>query len=106
MASELTDPAHRREARVALAMLPTGGAMVVVSVIAAIAVLALIVAAPFGAVPHPAWSALWGAAAAVVACRNVLAGIAMMSAFDWRPLPGSLARSIAIGVAWPGWWLG
>ena len=105
MASELTSPAHRREARVALAMLPVGAAITVASVVAFVALVLLALVAPFRGGPWW-WTELWALIAAAVAVRNTLAGIAIMAAFDWRPAPPTLLLSGLIVAAWPGWWLG
>lgn len=105
MPSQLTDPAHRREARVALAMLPVGVIVMVVSALAFVAVVLLAIAAPFRG---GAWlpTVAWALVAAAVAVRNLLAGIAITAAFDWRPLPLTLLLSGLILLAWPGFWAG
>ena len=97
--------AARRATRVALAMLPVGAAAFVAAALGGVAAAALAMAAAFGAVAHPGWTIVWSLAALAVAWRNLLAGIAVMSAFDWRPLPGIVASGVAIVAAWPGWWL-
>ncbi|MDB5694670.1 MAG: hypothetical protein JWN21_213 [Sphingomonas bacterium] len=98
-------PAHRREARFALAMLPVGVVLMVMSAVAFVAVLLLALAAPFRGGP---WLQieLWALVAAAVAARNTAAGIAITAALDWRPLPMALLLSGLIVAAWPGWWLG
>ncbi len=98
-------PAQKREARVALAMLPVGGTVLVVSAFALILVAALGLDMLVRRPPGWGWPAAWALAAAAVAIRNMRAGIAIMSAFDWRPLPAVLLVSGAIAAAWPGWWL-
>ncbi|WP_375391967.1 hypothetical protein [uncultured Sphingomonas sp.] len=90
---------QRREARIALAMLPVGGLFLLVSAIAFVAVMAgAVVALAMGGWP---WSLLlWCIFAAVVAAWNARAGIEMMSAFDWRPLPLALLLSAAVVTGW------
>ncbi|HEU0045941.1 hypothetical protein [Sphingomonas sp.] len=105
MGSELTSRAHRREARIALGMLPVGATITIVSVIAFGAVVLLALAAPIRGGPW-LWTMLWALAAAAAAVRNILAGIAIMAAFDWRPVPGVLLWSGVVVAGWPGWWLG
>lgn len=82
-------------------MLPFGAATLVVSTVALVAVALLAVAAPFRG---GAWYVVWALLAALVAVRNMRAGIAIMAGFDWRPAPLVLARSGAIVAGWPGWW--
>ena len=97
-------PAQRREAGLALAMLPVGVVVMVASALALVSVALLMIAAPFRGGAWW-WTELWALAAAAVALRNMLAGIAITAAFDWRPLPLVLVSSIAIAATWPGWWL-
>lgn len=88
----------------ALAMLPFGAVTLSASAIAFLAVAVLALVSPF----RPGawwWYTAWALLAAPVAARNMLAGIAIMAAFDWRPVPLVLATSAAIVAAWPGWWL-
>ena len=99
-------PAHKREARVSLAMLPIGGTVLVVSAFALILVAALGIDVAMRRPSGWAWVAGWSLLAVIVALRNMRAGIAMMSAFDWRPLPFTMALSALLIAAWPGWWLG
>ena len=81
-------------------MLPLGATVLVASVLALPAVLALGVDVAIRKPPAWGWTAGWALLAAAVALRNARAGIAMMSAFDWRPLPLVLVLS-ALAVA--GW---
>ena len=105
MPSQLTSSAHRREARLALAMLPVGVTVMIVSAVAFIAVVLLALATPFrGETWLP--MLLWALVAAAVAARNIFAGIAITAAFDWRPLPLTLILSVLIVAAWPGFWVG
>lgn len=97
-------PAHRREARVALAMLPVGVLVMVVSALAFVAVVLLALAAPFLG-GQWWWTEAWALVAAAVALRNTLAGIEITAAFDWRPLPLVVLLGGAVVGAWPGWWL-
>ncbi|WP_419807577.1 hypothetical protein [Sphingomonas sp.] len=101
MPSTSLSRSQRREVRIGLATLPFGAVTLVVSALALPAVVSLAIAAPFrGGV----WFLLWALLAAIVAVRNMLAGIAIMAGFDWRPAPLVLARSGAIVAGWPGWW--
>ena len=93
-------PAQRREARIALAMLPIGAAVLVASILALAAVIALAVAAPFLGMPSLLLLEGWCAFAAAAALWNARGGIALMSAFDWRPLPLVLLSSGMIVAAW------
>ena len=96
--------AQQRDARIALAMLPVGVVVMVVSAFAFVAVTLLALATPFAG-GAAWWTVSWALAAAGVAARNTLAGIAITAAFDWRPLPLVLLLSGGIIAAWPGWWL-
>lgn len=94
-------PADRREAALALAMLPVGGALLVIFALAT----PVLVAVAIGFATGGDWPlALWCWAAAVAAVWNAVRAIEVMSAFDWRPLPALLARCAAVAAAWPGWW--
>lgn len=91
--------ADRWEARVALAMLPVGGAVLIGSVVGLVAVLALALDGVIGG--DGTWLLLlWCGVSAAFALWNMRAGIAMMSAFDWRPLPLSLLRSAGVVAGW------
>jgi hypothetical protein len=89
-------PAQRREARVALAMLPVGAIVTVFSFVAFFAVLAFALSLPW----RGAWYWVWTAGALAVAGRNTLAGIAIMSSFDWRRLPSVLILSALVLAGW------
>lgn len=92
-------PAHKREARVALAMLPVGGIVLVASVVGLLAILALALDGLIRG--EGAWLLmLWCVVATAAAVWNMRAGIAMMSAFDWRPLPLALLRSAGVVAGW------
>ena len=93
-------PAQRWEGRLALAMLPVGAITLVVS---AFALLSVLVLGGDVAVRQPSaagWTIGWCAFAAVIAWWNMRAGIAMMCAFDWRPLPFASLRSAAVVAGW------
>lgn len=91
--------ADRREARVALAMLPIGATVLIASAIGLIAVLMLTLDVVVRG--DLSWLVLlWCAIAGTVALWNARAGIAMMSAFDWRPLPATLLRSAGVVAGW------
>lgn len=99
MVSELLAD-QRREARIALAMLPVGVIVLVAAVLAFVAVLALAIVSPFAGRAALGWVEAWCLLADVVAVRNARAGIEMMSAFDWRPLPVTLFLSVVVVAAW------
>lgn len=86
-------------------MLPIGGAMMIASVVGAVAVMVLLFDT---LVQRPAaswWLFGWCAAALVVAAYNLRRGIEVMSAFDWRPLVPIALTSVGIVALYPGWWL-
>ena len=93
-------PANRREAQVAIAMLPVGATVLVVSLFALLAVLALGVDMAVRRPESWGWTAIWAVVAGGVAMRNMRAGIDMMSAFDWRPLPVTLLLSALVVAGW------
>ena len=92
--------AQRWEARVALAMLPIGAVVLVVSTFAFVAVIGLAAAGPFLRQSSLLLLEIWCFVAAVVALWNARTGITLMSSFDWRPLPLVLLRSAAALVGW------
>lgn len=89
-------PAQRREARVALAMLPVGVVVTVVSFVAFFAVAAFALGLPWRGV----WYWVWTAGALLVAGRNTLTGIAILSSFDWRRLPAVVLLSAIVLAGW------
>ena len=95
----------RIESRIALAMLPIGGAMTVISVVAFVAVLVLafdtIVQRPRAAV----LLLVWCASALVVAVANTVKSIETMSSFNWRAMIPVAALSLAIVATYPGWYM-
>jgi hypothetical protein len=97
--SELTG-ADRRDARVALAMLPVGAVVFVGSAVALVVVVGLALIAPFSARGALLPVELWCLFAAAVAVWNGRKGIEIMSAFDWRPLPWVVLSSAAVVAAW------
>ncbi len=46
------------------------------------------------------WPLAWSVGAAAVSLLNARAGIEVMSAFDWRPLPRVSIVSVAVVAAW------
>lgn len=95
----------RVEARFALAMLPVGAVMTLVSVIAFITI-ALFMFATL--VQRPAAASLllvWCAWALIVAGANLMKSIEGMSALDWRPMIPVALLSVVIIIAYPGWWM-
>lgn len=98
--------AQRREARIALAMLPIGAMVLIASALTFVAVVGLAILTLFARPAHWGWTELWCMLAAAIAIGNTRSGIEIMSAFDWRPLPGTVALSGGVVASWPGWWLG
>lgn len=90
---------QRWEGRVALAMLPIGATMLVVSAIGLVAV-AVMAGDRLMTSGFTPLLILWCVFAAALALWNMRAGIAMMSAFDWRPLPFALLRSAGVVAGW------
>lgn len=81
-------------------MLPVGAGVLIMSVAAIPAVLLLGADVALRQPPAWGWTAGWCLAAAGAAVWNARAGIAMMSAFDWRPLPATLVLSAGILAGW------
>lgn len=90
------------EAALALAMLPVGGVLALGSALAVLAFTFLaMIGLPFG---FPAWLELWLIVASLVAVRNTVESIEIMSAFDWRPAVSVVALwAVTIAVC-PAWW--
>ena len=93
------------ESRIALAMLPIGGALTIVSVVAAIVVSLLAVDTIVQRPAAAGWLLAWCVAALIVAAVNARRSIEVMSAFDWRPLGPVAILSAGIVAAYPGWWM-
>lgn len=92
------------ESRIALAMLPVGALFMLASAVGAVAVVTYAVDA-LGHWPADAgWRIGWSLVAAIVATVNFRKGIETMATFDWHVAIVPAALSIAIAVAWPGWW--
>ncbi len=100
MPSQLKSIAQRREAGLALTMLPVGAIMLVVSALAIPAVLTLGVDVAMRQPSGWSWTLAWCLAATAIALWNMRAGIAMMCALDWRPLPFASLRSAAVVAGW------
>ncbi|MDQ2892747.1 MAG: hypothetical protein M3R64_06615 [Pseudomonadota bacterium] len=95
----------RVEAWVSRAMLPIGAVMAFVAVIAFITIVVFMFAT---LVQRPAAASLllvWCAWALIVAGANLMKSIEGMSALDWRPMIPVALLSVAIVVAYPGWWM-
>lgn len=96
------DRDQRREARVAIAMLPAGAVLAVGSLLAAAV---LLIWAAAGVLLGDEWRLVgWRLVGAAVGLRNGVKGIEVMSAFDWRPMPLAIILWIAVIAAHPGWW--
>lgn len=80
-------------------MLLVGSGVLIASALAFSAVLLLALVAPFLRQSWW-WTELWCLAALAIALRNGLAGIAMMAALDWRPLPMVALLSGAVIEGW------
>ena len=81
-------------------MLPIGGTVMVVSAIALAAIVTLGVDIGLRRPGGWGWWLAWCLVAAGVTLWHVRSGIEMMSAFDWRPLPGTLLRSAGVMAGW------
>jgi hypothetical protein len=89
-------PSQRSEARVALAMLPIGAIITIVSFVAFFAVAAFAVSLPWRGV----WYWAWTVGALGVAAHNTLKGLAILSTFDWRRVPPVLLLSAIVLAGW------
>lgn len=96
----------RFESRLALAMLPVGGALTLAAVGGFLAAGLLAIDTVMRRPAAMGWLLAWCVAAAVVAVFNAVKAIETMSSFSWTPLVPLAAASVAIVVAYPGWWLG
>lgn len=98
--------ADRWEAALALAMLPVGVTLGLLSALASVGLLFLSVLALIWGVGEPrllllaAWCFVGGAVLAWAA----VAAIEVVSAFDWRPLPRILVGIAIVAAACPLWW--
>lgn len=94
------------EAALALAMLPVGGVLALGSAVAAVVLLFMAVIGLFWAIASGRywWFELWLIAAGIVAVRNTVTSIEIMSAFDWRPVASVVALSALAVAACPAWW--
>jgi hypothetical protein len=100
------DVRARSEARLHLAMLPLG---VLLTLAGALGFLAFTFFAIFVPLHHArewGWKEAWLIAAAALAVRNLAAGIATMSALDWKQGLLTLVLWGLIVLAYPGWWIG
>ncbi|MBB4153805.1 hypothetical protein GGQ80_001711 [Sphingomonas jinjuensis] len=95
----------RREGRVALAMLPVGTLLTLAAGIGMIAVTALGIDTAIRWPDGAGWMLAWCGLAAVAGWWNLKRSLEVLSAFDWRPVPGIVAVSAAIVALHPGWWL-
>jgi hypothetical protein len=95
----------RIESRIALAMLPVGATMTLVSVVAFIVVVLLALATIAHRPEAAAPLLIWCVAALGVAAFNTVKSIETMSAFDWRSIIPVGVSSVLITLAYPGWWL-
>lgn len=95
----------RIEADVALFMLPVGAVLTFVSVIAFITISVFTFATIAQHVQARVILLTWCAAALIVAAINAKKSIEVMSAIDWHPVLPIAALSLAITLAYPGWWL-
>jgi hypothetical protein len=96
----MMDAGQRREARVAMAMLPAGAILAVGSLLAVPVLLLFAIIGLFGGI---GWRMeLWYLLAAAVGLRNGVKGIEIVSAFDWRPLPFALILWALVVALHPG----
>ena len=95
--------AQRLEAGLALAMLPVGAVLALVSAVAFLAVL-LLLGISFVFEDRWPWVAAWSGVSTLVAVRNIVASIAVVNALDWRPLIAIGLLSAAVLVTCPFLW--
>lgn len=95
----------RREGRIALAMLPVGTLLVLSAAIGMLAVAALAVDVAIRRPEGYGWPLAWCAIALAAGYWNLRRSLEVLSAFDWRPVPGVVALSALIVAIHPGWWL-
>ena len=96
---------HSIESRIALAMLPLGGAM---AIVASLAVPGSVV---FAGVllwrwpAHVGWWLAWTIGAGVASVYLFRKGIETMSTFDWHVAAPAVVIGVTTAALYPGWWL-
>ena len=100
------EPRERAEARLGLAMLPTGAVLVVIAAAMLVAAVVLAIVAVVDHGPGWQWYAGWGLVAAGVSLANLRRAFETTAALDTRGAIVTLAWMGGIVGTWPGWWLG
>jgi hypothetical protein len=98
-------PAQRREARVSLAMLPVGAALVLAAAAGSIAAVALGLSEVIRQDGDWGWYVGWALLAAALGVRNLVRSLQNMSALDVGGTLVTVGLSAVIVAAYPGWWL-
>lgn len=93
------------ESRIALAMLPLGAALTLVSAVGLIGAIGLAGMLLWRWPADAGWWLAWTAAVATAALYVLRRGIETMSTFDWRTAVAPLVVSAAVASACPCWWL-
>ena len=96
---------QRWAARVALAMLPIGAIMALMSVFAAVVVALLVIDTMVHRPAATGWLLAWCLGAVIVAARNTVKSIETMSSMEWRPMAQVALLSGLIVIAYPEWWI-
>lgn len=87
----------------ALAMLPLGVTLLIGAAIAVLLFAGLAIFGTFDA-DGIGLDVLWWAAGGALSVVTGRVAIAILCAFDWRPVPPLLLLWGAFAIAWPGWW--
>ena len=98
-------PAQRREARVSFAMLPVGLLLVLAAAVGSVAAAALGLAELIRQDDNWGWYVGWALLAAAIGVRNLVRSLRNMSALDVGGTLITIALSVVIVAAYPGWWL-
>ncbi|MBI0474124.1 hypothetical protein D9601_01920 [Sphingomonas sp. MA1305] len=92
------------ESRVALAMLPVGTLLSLLSAIGGVAVVALAIDVIIRRPAGTGWWLAWCLVAAMIAAWNTRRSLETLASFEWRTALPVLVLSMAIVAAYPGWW--
>ncbi len=93
------------ESRIALAMLPLGAVLTLISAVALIGAIGLAGMLLWRWPADAGWWLTWTAAVAIAALYVLRKGIETMSTFDWRTAIAPLVVGAAVASACPCWWL-
>jgi hypothetical protein len=102
----MMDAQQRAEARLHLAMLPLGIILTLAGVAGFLAFAVFAILVPLHHIHAWGWKEIWLIAAAALAVRNLIAGIATMSALDWKQGLLTIGLWGVVVLAYPGWWIG